>query len=85
MEAHPVKIENIDFHPAAIRIRRGEVVKWRFLDKNTPHNVTSRGRLRFRSSRTREDGTHSVRFRRAGTYRYVCTIHFNMKGRVVVR
>jgi plastocyanin len=29
-------------------------------------------------------GTYTVRFRRPGTYRYVCTIHPNMRGRVIV-
>lgn len=80
-----VKIENIDFHPGTVTIRRGGSVEWRFLDDPTEHNVTSRGSDRFKSSGTRLKGTYSVRFPRAGTYRYVCTIHFNMKGKVVVR
>jgi plastocyanin len=29
-------------------------------------------------------GTYTVRFTRPGAYRYVCTIHPNMKGRVIV-
>jgi plastocyanin len=49
------------------------------------HNVTSRGAPRFRSSPTKMTGTWSVRFAKAGTYRYVCTLHPGMAGRVVVR
>jgi plastocyanin len=80
-----VKIQDIDFSPTTLRIHRGDTVEWRFLDERTPHNVRSRGRTRFRGSETKESGTFRARFRRAGTYRYVCTIHLNMVGRIVVR
>lgn len=80
-----VRIKDIDFHPRTLTVHRGDSVRWVWLDGATPHNVTSRGALRFRSSPTKTQGTYTVRFRHAGTYRYVCTIHFNMKGKVVVR
>ena len=82
-----VSIRDIDFKPSTVRVTRGSTVEWRFLDAatGTPHNVRSTGRLRFRGSATKTTGTHRVRFRRAGTYRYVCTIHPGMDGRVVVR
>ena len=80
-----VTIKNIDFHPATVTIRRGQSVTWTFADKGVPHNVTSRGRLRFRSSSSKQSGTYTVRFAKPGTYAYVCTIHANMRGRVVVR
>lgn len=80
-----VKLVDISIKPATVRISRGDTVKWQFLDGSAPHNVTSRGSTRFRSSPTKQSGTYSVRFRKAGTYRYVCTIHPNMVGKVVVR
>jgi plastocyanin len=80
-----VVIEDIDFTPRSVTIGRGGVVRWKFADGVTPHNVASRGKPRFRSSSTKTSGTYSVRFSKAGTYRYVCTIHLNMKARVVVR
>ena len=80
-----VKVQDFEFRPATVRIPRGATVEWRFLDRPSPHNVTSRGPRRFRSSDTKEIGTHRVRFRRSGTYRYVCTLHPNMVGKVVVR
>ena len=80
-----VKAKDIDFSPAKISIRRGMVVSWRFLD-STRHNVTSRGKRRFRSSKDLRSGTHKVRFRKAGRYSYVCTFHpLSMQGVVVVR
>ena len=80
-----VVLKDIDFSPASVTIRRGDSVRWVWRDPNVSHDVTSRGRLRFRSSATKLTGTHTVRFRRKGTYRYVCTIHPNMLGKVVVR
>ena len=79
-----VKLQDIDIKPSTVRIAKGSTVEWRFLDSNAVHDVTSRGRPRFRSSSTKRSGTHRVRFRKAGTYRYVCTIHPNMRGKVVV-
>ncbi len=80
-----VHIVDIDFSPHSLTVSRGTTVRWTFEDPYTPHNVTSRGAKRFRSSPTKQSGTYAVRFTKAGTYTYVCTIHFNMKGRVVVR
>ena len=78
-------MQDFEIKPSTVRIARGDTVRWRFLDDVAPHNVTSRGSTRFRSSPTKQSGTYSVRFRKAGTYRYVCTIHSNMRGKVVVR
>jgi plastocyanin len=80
-----VVIKNIDFSRHTVRINRGDSVRWRFADAGVSHNVTSRGRPRFRNSRSMQSGTYAVRFTRAGTYRYVCTIHPSMRGRVIVR
>ncbi len=80
-----VHIVDIDFSPRILNAKRGDTVRWTFEDADTPHNVASRGTKRFRSSPTRQSGSYSYRFTRSGTYLYVCTIHFNMKGRVVVR
>ena len=80
-----VLVRDIEFRPARVVVRRGGTVRWRFDDGRVVHNVRSRGTKRFRSSPDLREGTYSARFRRAGTYRYVCTFHFNMKGTVVVR
>jgi plastocyanin len=80
-----VVLRDIAFKPATVKIHRGDRVRWRWDDGDTPHNVTSRGSTRFKSSTTKSTGTYVARFRRRGTYRYVCTIHPGMAGRVVVR
>jgi len=79
-----VVIKNIDFQTATVRIHRGDSVRWLFRDSPAAHNVTSRGTPHFRSSLSMKSGSYSVRFTKSGTYRYHCTIHANMTGRVVV-
>jgi plastocyanin len=83
--ARTVRIKGIDFSPRTLVVTPGTSVTWRFLDARTPHNVTSTGTARFKSSPTRQAGTYSVRFTKTGTYAYVCTIHFNMAAKVVVK
>lgn len=81
-----VAIEDIDFKPGTVSIKRGGSVKWTWKDgPYTPHNVRSRGSKHFKGSSTKKTGTYTVRFSKAGTYRYVCTIHPGMRGKVVVR
>lgn len=81
-----VRIADIAFKPSRITVRRGTTVRWKFADGLTHHNVHSRGKLRFKSSRDKLTGTHSVKFRKTGRYDYVCTIHpLAMRGVVTVR
>jgi plastocyanin len=80
---HTVTLSHIRYHPAALSIKRGDTVRWLWQDKGTEHNVTGRG---FKSH-TMTKGSFSVRFTRAGTYNYHCTIHVfeGMRGKVVVK
>jgi plastocyanin len=84
--ARTVKIKDIAFNPERVTIRHGSAVRWRFLDGPTFHNVRSVGSRKFKGSRDRREGSFTVRFRHAGRYRYVCTLHpIAMEGLVVVR
>ncbi len=77
-----VVIKNYAFNPGRLTINRGDSVTWRFEDGSTQHNVTATG---FRSSPTKSSGTYTVRFTRAGSYSYTCTLHPWMAGTIVVR
>jgi plastocyanin len=79
---HTVVLKNIRFHPGALSIKRGDTVTWLWEDKGTKHNVTGSG---FKS-RTMASGSFSVRFTKAGTFNYHCTIHVKegMVGKIVV-
>jgi plastocyanin len=75
-----VEAKNLKFRPPAIEVPPGTQVTWRFDDGSVPHNVTGDG---FASGNL-ERGTFSHRFAKAGDYRYRCTLHAGMEGRVVV-
>jgi plastocyanin len=85
-DARPVRgvttvvAKKLKFQPPAIEVPPGTEVTWRFDDGSVPHNVKGDGF----ASRTQERGTFSHRFTKAGEYRYRCTLHAGMEGRVVV-
>lgn len=76
-----VTLKDISFRPGTVTIRRGQSVRWTWRDGSTIHNVTFNG---FRST-TKSRGTYTRRFTRRGTFRYRCTIHPGMSGKVIVR
>jgi len=80
-----VKLQNIAFSSKSISIPKGTLVTFRWLDEATDHNVSSVGAKRFKSIGARSSGSRSVRFFKAGAYRYVCTLHPGMSGRITVR
>jgi len=68
------------FRPARVTIARGDVVKWVNRD-NVAHTSTGDA---WNSGTVAPGETFRRRFRRAGTFRYRCTIHPTMTGVVVV-
>jgi plastocyanin len=75
-----VDAKDLKFIPPAIEVKPGTEVTWRFVDGSVPHNVKGDGF----ASGTQSRGTFSHRFAQAGEYRYTCTLHAGMAGRVVV-
>jgi plastocyanin len=75
-----VDAKDLKFLPPAIQVRPGTEVTWRFEDGSVPHNVKGDGFLSDNQAR----GTFVHRFTRPGEYRYTCTLHAGMDGRVVV-
>jgi plastocyanin len=75
-----VTLKHISFIRSTVHIKKGDSVRWVWKDPTVPHNVT----FAHRHSTTRQKGTYVLRFTTAGTFRYRCTIHPGMNGRVVV-
>jgi plastocyanin len=78
-----VKVSDYKFTQKVVHVKRGATVTWKWAGED-PHNVTGHG---FKS-RTQTTGTFRHRFTKAGTYKYVCTIHaksFAMHGTIVVK
>jgi plastocyanin len=75
-----VVAKDLRFQPPAIQVPAGTEVTWRFEDGSVPHNVKGEGF----ASKNQTRGTFAHRFERPGEYRYTCTLHAGMDGRVVV-
>jgi plastocyanin len=80
-----VTLKDISFKPAKVTIASGDSVRFVWKDGNVQHNVTSNGKLRFRTSSTRKTGSYTVKLTKRGTYRFSCTLHFGMDGSITVR
>ena len=75
-----VEAKDLKFLPPAIEVAPGTEVTWRFDDGSVPHDVKGDGF----ASEIQSRGTFSHRFTQPGEFRYRCTLHAGMKGRVVV-
>ncbi|MDQ4095859.1 MAG: hypothetical protein M3174_06630 [Actinomycetota bacterium] len=71
--------EDDTWRPATREIHRGDKVVWRNPTDDL-HNVTAYGSNWDKSSNLAPGTTTSKRFRRRGTYKYVCTIHGQVEG-----
>jgi plastocyanin len=72
-------VDGNQFRPQRVTISRGTRVRWINRD-NVTHTTTGST-----WDATLSPGERfSRRFRRAGTFRYECTIHFGMTGTIVV-
>jgi plastocyanin len=79
-----VTIDNFAFGPGTITVKRGTTVTWLNKD-DEPHTVVNDGDPRvFKSKALDTDDSYAFTFDKAGTYRYFCSVHPQMQGRVVV-
>lgn len=78
-----VTIKNFDYSPMDVTIKAGETVTWKNLD-GEPHTVVSTDGA-FRSKALDENDSFSFKFDKPGTYKYVCSIHPQMKATITVQ
>ena len=78
-----ISIHNFAFGPVAMTIPPGTTVYWKNLD-GEPHTVRSVDSL-FRSDPLDQNDSFKFKFDKPGTYRYVCSIHPQMVGTIVVK
>ena len=74
-----VAVRDDEFAPAAIEVPAGTTVTWRW-EGAEEHNVVGDG---FESP-TQVNGGFAQTFAEPGTYAYRCTLHYFMRGEVVV-
>lgn len=80
-----VSIDNFDFSPMTLTIATGTTVTWTNHD-DVPHTVVSADDPRaFKSPPLDTDDAYSFTFKKAGTYKYFCSVHPKMVGVVMVK
>jgi amicyanin len=84
-ETNTVKISDMSFSPASIKVKVGQTVTWTNED-SIAHTVTADTASSDApaSDLLSHGQTYSFTFNKAGTYAYHCQVHPNMKATVIV-
>jgi len=78
-----VSIDHNTFIPSEITVAPGTIVTW-VNNEAMPHTVVDLNKG-FQSKTLVKDAKFSFTFTTAGDYSYLCSIHANMKGEVIVK
>jgi amicyanin len=78
-----VSMDHNTFIPSEITVAPGTTVTW-VNNEAMPHTVVDQNKG-FRSKMLAKEATFSFTFTTAGDYDYLCSIHPNMKGKVIVK
>jgi plastocyanin len=79
-----IKMQNIQFAPKDATVKVGEKVTWTN-DDTVDHNVTSQSGETIKSKDFGKGATFSFSPTKAGTIKYVCTLHSGMDGTLTVQ
>ena len=74
-----IKMQNIAFDPKAVSVKVGQKVKWENED-SVDHNVIANSGATFKSKTFGKGASFEFTADKAGTIKYVCTIHPGMTG-----
>jgi plastocyanin len=78
-----IVVKDFSYSPMTLTIPAETTVTWRNLD-GEPHLVLSM-EGKFRSPVLDQNDSFSFKFEKPGTYNYICSIHPQMKGTVIVK
>lgn len=81
--AGQIVVKNFMFQPTSLTVKAGSTVTWTNMDEE-PHTVVSTGGV-FRSNALDTKDSFSFKFDKPGTYAFVCSIHPQMVGTIVVK
>jgi plastocyanin len=81
--AAAVSMDHNTFIPGEITVVPGTTVTW--VNKEAMSHTVVDMNKRFRSKTLAKDASFSFTFAIAGDYDYLCSIHPNMKGKVIVK
>jgi plastocyanin len=82
-DQNTISIKDFMFAPTSLTVPVGTTVHWKNLD-GEPHTVRGID-FAFRSNPLDQNDDFTFKFDKPGTYRYVCSIHPQMVGTIVVK
>ncbi len=78
-----ITIDNFTFSPDKLAVSKGTEVTWANRD-DIPHSIVLAA-IKVHSKALDTDNSFSYRFDNAGSYAYVCGLHPQMHGQIVVK
>ncbi|MBS3147410.1 cupredoxin family copper-binding protein [Candidatus Woesearchaeota archaeon] len=78
-----VLIKDYKFVPETVNVEQGQTIKW-VNEDSALHTVESKNK-EFASKELYQGDSYSFTATKPGTYEYICGLHPNMVGKVVVR
>jgi plastocyanin len=81
-QVHTVLISGFKYQPGVLAVNIGDTVEWKNADI-VPHTVTAVEKS-FNSGSIAPGATWTLVANKTGTFNYICTLHPNMKARLVV-
>jgi plastocyanin len=79
---HVIIMHAMTYEPEVATVEAGDLIVWRNDDTN-PHTAVAAGR--FDSGQVAPQGTFRVTLTKPGELPYVCTLHPQMKGKIIVK
>ena len=79
-----IVIDRFLFQPQALTVRVGQTVEWKNAG-SVPHTATSIDGKTFDSAAIPAGRSWRFKAAKKGTFDYVCTLHPNMKGKLIVQ
>lgn len=82
--AQTIVIRGLKFQPAVMTVKVGDTVQWKNEDI-VPHNAVSTEAKEFNSGNLAVGDSWKYQAAKKGTFFYACTLHPNMKAKLVVQ
>jgi plastocyanin len=70
-----VSVKNNAFSPTSVNVKKGTKVTWKWTQGGVPHNVSPAGGGSGSKTSSKKGFTYSKTFSKAGTYKFICTVH----------
>jgi len=82
-QTYNIKIQDMEFVPGAINIKRGDTIIWTNQDSEI-HTITSDSGSELSSNTLSKNQTYSHTFNTIGTFNYHCSVYTSIKAKVIV-